>query len=357
MLKERTQTQKDGLAKSYDRQDQELTIGFTHNPESIGGPGSFQQRLIRELKKSGWRVVYPKDKILPDVILVVGGSRRLFWLLWCKRSGSRIVHRLDGINWRHRVLRVSLRYKIVSEIRNFLARIVRRYLADVVIYQSRFVRDWWNSDYGITRCDSVIIHNFVDCAEFRPRQEQHSKSPIIICAESRVVNDPISRFIIRSLSERLCVQGKIRGIHVLGGLGEEEIEEWSSLPGIKLIGPVPRAEMPWYFQQADIFLNLDINAACPNAVIEAMASGLPVVGFNTGALGEMVPKSAGALADYGGNPWDLDVPDCDELTRQINVVIPNIKPMSREARLVAEAKFSSEYAREKYIKLLFEQTR
>ena len=334
-----------------------MKIGFTHRADSIGGPGSFQSRLIKELENSGWQSVYPRDGVRPDVILVIGGSRRILWLLWYKYTGCKIVHRLDGINWRHRVLEVSLRHKIISEIRNFLSRVIRRYLADVVVYQSKFVRDWWNTEYGYARCDSVVIHNLVDLDEFRPRKNISTSPPIILCAESRVINDPISRFIVRVLSERLFVEGKIGGIHILGRLGAEEAHEWSSLPGVKLIGQVPRDEMPRHFRQADIFLNLDVNAACPNAVIEAMASGLPIVGFNTGALKEIVPRSAGALADYGGDPWKLDRPDCDALIRQVGVVLSNLDAMSQDARTVAESRFSTELVKEKYLQLLYGRSR
>jgi len=250
------------------------------------------------------------------------------------------------------VLKVSLRYKIVSEIRNFLARIVRRYLADAVIYQSEFVREWWNSAYGVTRCRSAIIHNFVDSNEFMPRQKHDLRPPIIICAESQVVNDPISRVIIRNLSERLCVKGKVGGIHIIGGLGASEMKDWARLPGVKLIGQVSRQEMPALFRQGDIFLNLDVNAACPNAVIEAMATGLPVVGFRTGALEEMVPESAGALANYGGDPWKLEQPDCEDLVAKICYVIANLEEMGRGARSVASAKFNPRYVVDKYRNIL-----
>ena len=329
-----------------------MKIGFTHRADTIGGPGSFQYRLTRELENSGWQAVYPRDGVRPDVILVVGGSRRLFWLLRCKYAGCRIVHRLDGINWRHRVLNVSIVYKIRSEIRNFLARVIRQYLADTVVYQSGFVRDWWNSAYGHARCGSEIIHNLVDLDEFRPRKNISTSPPIILCAESQVINDPISRFIVRVLSERLFVEGKISGIHILGRLGAEETHEWSSLPGVKLIGQVPRDEMPRHFRQADIFLNLDVNAACPNAVIEAMASGLPIVGFRTGALEEMVPESAGALANYGGDPWKLEQPDCEDLVTKICYVIANLEELRRGARSVASARFNARSVVEKYRNIL-----
>jgi len=250
------------------------------------------------------------------------------------------------------VLNVSIVYKIRSEIRNFLARVIRQYLVDTVVYQSRFVRDWWNTAHGHARCDSVVIHNLVDLDEFRPRKNISTSLPIILCAESQVINDPISRFIVRVLSERLFVEGKIGGIHILGRLGVEEAHEWSSLPGVKLIGQVPRDEMPSHFQQADIFLNLDVNAACPNAVIEAMASGLPIVGFRTGALEEMVPESAGALANYGGDPWKLEQPDCEDLVTKICYVIANLEELRRGARSVASARFNARSVVEKYRNIL-----
>ena len=49
-------------------------IGFPHPPQKYGGPGSFQSRLETALKEEGWQVVYADDEILPDAVLVVGGS-------------------------------------------------------------------------------------------------------------------------------------------------------------------------------------------------------------------------------------------------------------------------------------------
>ena len=44
----------------------------------------------------------------------------------------------------------------------------------------------------------------------------------------------------------------------------------------------------------------------PNSVIEALACGLPVVSFDTGALPELVTPGAGRVVAYGGDPWRLD---------------------------------------------------
>ena len=111
-----------------------VIVGLPHRAQAYGGPGSFQTRLIKELKAYGFDIVYPNSKTSPTVILIVGGTIRLDWLLWCKVKGVRIVHRLDGINWRHRVLDCSMQYKIRSEIRNILIKFARNYLADEIIY-------------------------------------------------------------------------------------------------------------------------------------------------------------------------------------------------------------------------------
>ena len=52
-------------------------IGFPHPPQPYGGPGSFQVRLEKELIKLRWKVVYPDQKVCPDVILVVGGTKKV----------------------------------------------------------------------------------------------------------------------------------------------------------------------------------------------------------------------------------------------------------------------------------------
>jgi len=75
---------------------------FPHKPRPIGGTGSFQERFTFQLQNLGWQVVYPEDRVDPDIVLVVAGTRKLRWLRRCRRQGIRIVHRLGGMNWLYR---------------------------------------------------------------------------------------------------------------------------------------------------------------------------------------------------------------------------------------------------------------
>ena len=48
------------------------------------------------------------------------------------------------------------------------------------------------------------------------------------------------------------------------------------------------SQLPPFYQGCDMMLNLSYWDSCPNVVVEAMASGLPVVGVNHGGVAELV---------------------------------------------------------------------
>jgi glycosyltransferase involved in cell wall biosynthesis len=65
----------------------------------------------------------------------------------------------------------------------------------------------------------------------------------------------------------------------------------------------------------------EVNPPCPNSVIEAMACGLPVIGFDSGALKELVSDDAGCIVPYGANPWKLETPDISALAESAGQVL------------------------------------
>jgi glycosyltransferase involved in cell wall biosynthesis len=103
-----------------------------------------------------------------------------------------------------------------------------------------------------------------------------------------------------------------------------------------------------------LLYSADINAACPNSVIEALGCGLPVVAFDTGALPELVNGDAGRITPYGGNPWRLDPPDIDGLARGASEVLENLERFQRGARRRAEQAFSLENMVEGYLQALLD---
>ena len=120
---------------------------------------------------------------------------------------------------------------------------------------------------------------------------------------------------------------------------------------INWAGVVKRDDIPQIDRSAHLLFSADLNAACPNAVIEALACGLPVVSFATGALPELLEGGAGLVAPYGSNYWKLEPPVVEPLAEAA------LKLLRREdyrvaARKRAEELFGLDTMTEKYLKAL-----
>lgn len=330
------------------------SLGFPHRPAEIGGPGSFQVRLSSALREKGWQVVYPDSGTTPTVVLVVGGTAKLPWLSKCKARGAKIVHRLDGINWLHHVAPMGLSIRLVREGRNWLMRLIRRVFADHVVYQSEFVRKWWYDRFGATKCGYSVVYNGVDLSTFCPKQVAQVGRKSLLCVEGDLRSDDASVHTLESLAKRLLTDGAIDRVVVYGRISDSFASRLSSIQGIELRGTVPRSGVHEVFTNA-VYLSLDVNPACPNSVIEALASGIPVVGFDTGALRELVLPEAGVLVPYGGDPWRLQVPDVSALECAARQVLAQWDKFSRGARAVAEDRFGLERMVDSYL-AVFERT-
>jgi glycosyltransferase involved in cell wall biosynthesis len=96
----------------------------------------------------------------------------------------------------------------------------------------------------------------------------------------------------------------------------------------------------------------ELNAACPNSVIEAMACGLPIVGFDTGSIHELLGEEGGICVSYGNNHWLLEPPDIPALT-QAGLTLLNKRTRFRESsRQRAISFFNLDLMVEKYLDAL-----
>ena len=87
-------------------------------------------------------------------------------------------------------------------------------------------------------------------------------------------------------------------------------------------------------------------------MIEALACGLPVVGFATGALPELVVGEAGCLVPYGSDPWKLDPPDIPALAQAAAQVLQEQNRFRKAARAHAEQALGLDTMVEKYLEVL-----
>ncbi|MEA3351032.1 MAG: glycosyltransferase family 4 protein, partial [Chloroflexota bacterium] len=148
--------------------------------------------------------------------------------------------------------------------------------------------------------------------------------------------------------------GKPVELMVVGRVAESVKHRWDAQTSIPLhwAGLVLPERIPEINRRAHLLYSSDINAACPNAVIEAMACGLPVLAFDTGALPELVTCDAGRVVPYGGDPWKLDTPDVPALTEAAVEILQNQPSFRTSARARAEAAFGLDAMVEGYLDVL-----
>ena len=321
-------------------------ITFPHPPGS-GGPGSFQTRFEEFLKHNNWQVSYAGGKHQPDIVFVVGGTRKIGWLLKMKRRRIPIIYRLDGINWLHRKTKTGLKKFILSETRNWINKLIHAWLADYIIYQSKFVQDWWNQSGWRNPNSFSIINNGVDLGAFQPLDTDLEIR--LICVEGTIDYSPYAVRLLNSL--RTLLPDEI-SMHLYGRFEKQDSRKQISSE-IHFEGKVSRNMVHEVFQNA-IYLSLDIHPACPNTVIEALACGAPVVAFDTGSLKELIPPEAGILVPYGSDPWQLAYPDDEALCSAILEIHGNWSEYSKEARITAQNNYSLDKIFNSYLDVISE---
>jgi len=319
---------------------------------------SFRAKFEAGLYQRGIEVTHNLDED-SDAILVIGGTRHLLPLWRAKRRGRHIVQRLDGVNWVQRVRWSGLRYTLRAEYGNVLLAIIRNWFADRVIYQSEFIRGWWEDWYGIADVPSHVILNGVDLDVYKPVENNEilSYPPYrILVVEGSLAGGldlglraavQLTEILSETFSVRLTIAGKV----------DEQTKarfEKESNFSIELLGVIQREQIPDLMRSSHILFSAEINPPCPNSVVETLACGLPVVGFDTGSLRELIGAEAGKLVPYGGNPWKLEQPDVSALANVAIEVLHDQERFRKAARARAEELLSVDKMVDDYLKVLLD---
>jgi glycosyltransferase involved in cell wall biosynthesis len=318
----------------------------------MGGPGSFQSRFEEGLLTRGWVIRHGLNSggALPDIVVVVGGTRQLARLYQLKRRGVSILYRLDGLLWLHRLngFRSSPAHWIGSELRNGLAQCLHGRMADCVIYQSKFVEQWWRSHGWWQPTESLVVSNGLDLKAFRPGDAGASLPPDVVCVEGHIDYSPYAIELLNFVADGLASQGA--RLILYGGFGGRARKEHLDAR-IDYRGAVSREDIPPVYRHR-VYMSLDVNPACPNAVAEALASGSPVIGFDTGAVKELVGEKAGCIVPFGGDPWKGDSPDFPALLKAYAQVAGDFEGYSRAARRRAEEHYDIDQMVDSYIAVI-----
>ncbi len=110
---------------------------------------------------------------------------------------------------------------------------------------------------------------------------------------------------------------------------------------VVLSGAYRQEDAPTVYRRADAYVMTKHNDPCPNTVLEAMASGLPVLYSNTGGVPELVETCGVSLACE--ESWEVSkVPNAKAIAAGMLKIAENQSAMAAASRDRAVAKFDIE---------------
>jgi glycosyltransferase involved in cell wall biosynthesis len=226
-----------------------------------------------------------------------------------------------------------------------LIKFIHAFLADLIVYQSLFVKNLWINVGFRFKNNYSIIYNFTELPSYiHPVLNEKIYLSII---ESNIDYSPYAIKVINHIGNRL--KGSIE-VRLYGNFENVENELLLS-PTINYNGFLKHEDVPKAMCNS-IYFSMDINPACPNTVIEALACGCPVVAFDTGSLKELVNIYTGIVVPYGSDPWKIGYPDVDALCDAILKIKENYVYYSLNARKDAENRFLIERIGQSYLDIL-----
>jgi glycosyltransferase involved in cell wall biosynthesis len=323
--------------------------------EGTGGMASFRLKFEQGLRARGVDVTHDLS-VGAEAVLVIAGTRNLIPLWKAGQRRQRIVQRLDGINWVQRVRWSGAKYTIRAEYGNAMLAFIRARFADHVIYQSRFIREWWEDWYGVAKAPASVIINGVDLQTYTPdgahkRPTDHFRLLLLEGSLAGGLNTGLFHAV--ALAEKLSAKFPMEVV-VAGKVDDSTQRRLQSKVPLKFLGAIPREQIPTLARSSHMMYSAEVNPPCPNSVIESLACGLPVVGFDSGSLKELVTDDAGCIVPYGADPWKLETPDISTLAVSAETVLTKQDQFRAAARKRAESAFGLDQMVESYLKVLLE---
>jgi glycosyltransferase involved in cell wall biosynthesis len=282
----------------------------------VGGPFTVRGQLLQALRARGYSSTdswyQPARSAL---VLNYADHRKLAHL---RRTGTRIVLRLDGLYYEEWA-------GPGAEQSNDPIRVLYREIADAVIFQSEFCREQATTFLGGEPTGpSRTVVNGADRSVFFPATDSRAGGEDFRLLTAGNLRSPDLLLPQIEAVRRLRRQGMRIRLRVVGPVGDEPSRRAAEeTEGVELLGPRSLTDVAELHREADAFVFSMMNPACPNAVVEAIASGLPVIGYQTGSMPELCFFSKELLAATPDRflhcPEDLDpaalarcIQDCRE---------------------------------------------
>ncbi|MFH1047619.1 MAG: glycosyltransferase family 4 protein [Patescibacteria group bacterium] len=248
------------------------------NAGQIGGPTTFMANLRTYLDRHDF--LYATHPWRANGIFFPI-AYRLSAIKWIKLIGGKVIQRLDGIYYpsQHGDEYLVMNKPILD---------IYQQHVDVVIFQSDYSRRQCFAMMGEKKeSEYSIIYNGADKNIFYPADGvENIKGKIRFAMAGSFRKKAMIEPVVLALDE-LKKEFDFELV-VMGPIINPEIENFFQRDYVRLAGSKGSKEVAEILRSSHIFIHSQLNDNCPNAVIEALSCGLPVVGFDGGAMSELL---------------------------------------------------------------------
>ncbi len=289
------------ITREWNAQQQTVHRIVTCNPFHIGRVWrlwAFARAACKAVAEGGYDLVQSHERLCCCDIFRAGDGVHREWL----RQRDRILPA-----WRRILMRLSPFHQLGlwQERRMFFSPRLK-----VVIANSKGVKADILRHYPNTKARIEVIYNGVDPARFHPglrgedRQNLREKmgipqnAPVLLFVgsgfERKGLATAIRALVRQPVGTHLVVVGKDRQQRRYQALAES----LGLLHYVHFAGPQP--DVRPYYGMADLFVFPSLYDPFPNAVLEAMACGLPAIVSNTCGSADFMPEAALDALDVEG---------------------------------------------------------
>jgi glycosyltransferase involved in cell wall biosynthesis len=242
-----------------------MKVSFGRDFKKMSGIDNFLRQLAPALSDLGVKIVDKSQKCDIHLSPVSGHKPN------CKN-----IIRIDGVYYDESRLRLN----------EAIRRAIKR--ADGVVFQSRWSRKFATRMLRVSPQKSAVVYNGASRSVYRNAKAIDKRGfdkVFVTCANWRPNKRPAS--IIRSFIAANEKSSQRLGLFVLGKISKIEIEH----PNIVYFGSIRFDAVPQVLAASDFMVHICHLDSCPNAVVEGLLAGLPVLCNNIGGTPEIVGRS------------------------------------------------------------------
>jgi glycosyltransferase involved in cell wall biosynthesis len=322
---------------------------------------------------------FPKDDFGCAKVKLIGSSRLLsrtvklkFWLLYARSRGysdfyihysflaafiasciariykGRVFYWNCGEPWKYKR----------SFLRERFERLTYRMVTFVVTGTGHLAHEY-AARYKLPLEKVKVMPNWIDAERFKEEPDKKSllkklglpEDKKIILFTHRLSLRKGSRMIFPVATDLLRVRKDIFFAIIGKGPDEEKLRSRSEKseilrPHMRFLGAVPNRDIQKYFAVSDVFFMPSQEEGFPRVILEAMASGIPIVASNVGSVAEIVPSSI--------KPFILHSDDTMGFARALNRILsqtPEEKQAQKKELRDKAKEFETATVAEKFVKL------